>query len=600
MNIIGINAFGQNPAACIIIDGKLVNFSHEERFNRLKGSHGLFPSNAISWCLLNNNLYLKDINYIAFNWDCNKYPFHVSRHLLKGKLKSHKSLFKNSGDHSYSSSIASMINHLSQYNPKYMKQLIHENLRISGHKGKIPEIEFVDHHLSHAYQAYYQSSFKDSLVLVVDGHGEESCISGYKVNNDVFTKIIEYKIPDSLGWFYGAFTAYLGFNTNRDEGKLMGLAAYGEKNKYNNPWIERFDKLISVKNDSLWFDPKFLKFGGNYHHPRYTEVLKNFITSFDPDLNPIYLNSYITRNGKKINQYFQPKYIDLAFAAQYKLEQSLIFIVNKMVKQTGIKNLAYAGGVAMNCKANRAILDHSGIENIFIHPASSDDGSSIGSALFAASMYGESVKNTLHNVHLGPAYSNDEILQTIKQSKIKYKTSHDIVSDGAKYLSEGNILGWFQGGAEMGARALGGRSIVASLQNRNIKKLLNEKVKFRENWRPYCPSILHEDQDKFIHDSTDSPYMILAAKAKDCLKEIAPAIVHVDNTIRPQSVNKKRNKIWHSLISEQNKLCGIPMVLNTSFNVRGEPIVCSPRDAIRTFYTSGLDKLLIGNFIISK
>ena len=499
-----------------------------------------------------------------------------------------------------SSSYGSVFNYLNLYSPSYMREKIRDCLRVFGHRGNIPQIVFVDHHLSHAYQTYFQSSFNESLVLVVDGHGEENCISGYRVNNGVFHKILNYEVPYSLGWFYGGFTAYLGFQANRDEGKMMGLAAYGEARKDTNPWLERLSKIISLENGDFAIDPLFFKLGGNEYHPRYTDHLVKFITSFDSEMLPIGLNETVEQDGEIINKYFLDKYVDLAFAVQKYLEDSLINITNKMVNETGIKNLCIAGGVAMNCKANREILDNTDIDNIFIHPASSDDGSAIGSAFYVAKERGDKVRNILTNVQLGASFSNDEIKRALDSSHISYIKSDDVGVDGAKLLNEGKILSWFQDGFEMGARALGGRSIIASPIYKEMKDKVNKNVKYREMWRPYTPSILEEHQDEYIEDSVDSPFMILAGKAKKRLIENAPAVVHVDNSIRPQTVKKESLPKWHNLINQHYKLSKHPIILNTSFNVRGEPIVSTPFDAIRTFYSTGLDNLIIGDFIVSK
>jgi carbamoyltransferase len=601
MIILGINTFGENPSATLLIDGKLVSFSHEERFNRLKGSYGLFPSHAINWCLKSNNLILADVDYIACSWDSNKYPFSRAKSLIKVKLNYlFQKGYRFPSSIGESSSYGSIFEYLNLYSPKFMKEKIKDNLRISGHKGDIPQIVFVNHHLSHAYQTYFQSSFNESLVLVVDGHGEENCISGYRVNNGVFHKILNYEVPYSLGWFYGGFTAYLGFQANRDEGKMMGLAAYGEVRKKNNPWLERLEKIISFKNNNFTIDPLFFKMGGNEYHPRYTDHLVKFITSFDSEMLPIGLNETVEQNGKIINKYLLDKYVDLAFAVQKYLEDSLISITNKMIKDTGITNLCIAGGVAMNCKANREILDNTDIENIFIHPASSDDGSAIGSAFYVAKQRGYNVRNILTNVQLGASFTNDEIKKALDNSHISYIKSNDIGTDGAKLLNNGKIISWFQDGFEMGARALGGRSIIASPIYKDMKDKVNKNVKYREIWRPYTPSILEEYQDEYIENSVDSPFMILAAKAKKKLIDNTPAVVHIDNTIRPQTVKNKFLPKWYNLINQHYKLSNHPILLNTSFNVRGEPIVSTPYDAIRTFYSTGLDNLIIGDFIISK
>jgi carbamoyltransferase len=518
-------------------------------------------------------------------------------------LKSKIQLFGKNFNHNNSSSISDYYNlfeYLLNYSGGNVSRKIGEELKQFGHIGKLPKIEFVDHHLSHAYQAYFHSSFDESLVLVVDGHGEENCVSGYVVRNGIFTKILTYKIPFSLGWYYGGMTAYMGFLANRDEGKLMGLAAYGESRRNENRWINHFDEILKGNPEGYELNPYFFKLGDNDYHPRYTNNLVDFITSINSNLRPIGLNETVNIAGVKKNKYLLDDYIDLAYAVQDKMEDALTSIVNRMIKETGIKTLCYSGGVAMNCKANRAVFDRCGLEHIFVHPASSDDGSAIGAAFYIASQINELKKQPLLHAQFGANFNNDEIENVLKNCNIEYTKPEDICKNTAEFLNEGKIVGWFNGAAEMGARALGGRSIIANPFDDTIKNKVNKNVKYREQWRPYCPSILDEYKHKYIENAIDSPFMIIAANATADLKQSSPAVVHVDNTVRPQTVDTKVLPKWAHLINEFKCKTGHPVILNTSFNVRGEPIVNSPYDAIRTFYSTGLDYLVLGDFLINK
>ena len=592
MKIIGLNAFGQNPSACLLIDNELKGFSHEERFNRQKCSHGLFPINTIKWLLKSNNLNLSDIDYIAYNWDCGKYPNREFFNLVTQRIKVEFSLFKKPRIKYKSQNNGSVIDYLRFYSPNNIRPKIQDELTILGH-GSIPKIEFIDHHLCHAYQTYCHSPFSDAIVLVADGHGEENTISGYNVVNSEFKKIIDYKIPFSLGWFFAGMTSYLGFNANRDEGKLMGLAAYGESRKDINPWLDHFNEIISVSNKKLLINPYFFKIGSHNNSPYYSDYLIDYITSKDKGLLPI---KYFSDGSR----YLSKNYIDLAYATQYKLEEALIFIVKELVHKTNQKKLCIAGGLGLNCKANKSIFKECGLDDIFIHPASSDDGSSIGAAFYLSSQFNGLYKSPINNTYYGASFSNDEIEDILKNCGIKYAKPQDTCKETAKLLNNNQIIGWFQGGAEMGARALGGRSIIANPFEEKIKDKINKEVKYRETWRPYCPSILDDFSDKYLKDSLNGKYMILACEAQKELKEKAPAVVHIDNTVRPQCVKKEDTPKWHGLLSEFNILSDIPVLLNTSFNVRGEPIVNSPYDAIKTFYSTGLNSLVLGDFLISK
>ena len=600
MVVLGLNAFGQNPAAALVVDGKLRAFSHEERFNRLKSSHGLFPSQATAWSLASQGIEIAEVDKIAINWDCNKYPFFMLRNLASTALKAIFSNKPASGIKAAGDGMGSVINELNNYRPDHYRSKVYAALRESGCRGPLPEVVYVDHHLSHAYQAYFQSGFKDTLVLVADGHGEESCISGYAVRNGRFSRILHYPVPYSLGWFYGGFTAYLGFHANRDEGKLMGLAAYGEAGKDDNPWLRRLDRILKVRHDSIELNPFYFKMGGNYHHARYTDALAKFIMDYDATMRPIGLGEKANVGGKITNRYLLPQYIELAYAVQTRLEEALLALVKNMLRQSGLKKICLAGGVFMNCKANQAIAQMPQIEEVFIHPAASDDGSAIGAAYWVAKQLGDDVRDPLKHVQYGAAFSNDEVKQALDVCGVEYQALDDTAATTAKLLAQGKILGWFQGGAEMGARALGGRSIIACPTQEAIKEQVNSKVKFRESWRPYCPSLPVESRQDYLQSDAYQPFMIRADQATELLAKQAPATVHVDNSVRPQTVDQEVLPLWHSLISETGKLTGVPVLLNTSFNIRGEPIVNSPFDAIRTFFSTGLDALVMGDFLVLK
>ena len=598
MVVLGLNAFGQNPSASLVIDGKLRAFSHEERFNRLKGSHSLFPAQALAWCLSSQGIEMGAVDKIAINWDCGKYPYRVLGNMA---VTAARKLFQGHQEHlGPGDGMGGVISYLNQYRPANYQSMIYAGLRESGFKAKLPELVYVNHHLSHAYQAYYQSGYQDALVLVADGHGEEACVSGYKVYNGEFTRILENPVPYSLGWFYGGFTAYLGFHANRDEGKLMGLAAYGEAGMDSNPWQQHLEKILKVEKYGFELNPYYFKLGGNYHHPRFTDKLVKFITDIDPELVPIGINDRAEHQGRDINCYLLPKYIDLAYAVQTRLEDALQAVVRRMTHETGISKLCLAGGVFMNCKANYSLSEMPEVDELFIHPAASDDGSALGAAYYVSRQLGDDPMDPLLHVQHGACYSSDNIRKTLEICGIEYHTMRDTAAETAKLLAQGRFIGWFQGGAEMGARALGGRSIIACPNQERVKDEINAKVKFREFWRPYCPSLTAEHADDYLIHAGNNPFMIRADKAKLKLEELAPATVHVDRTVRPQIVADSILPLWHQLITETGRLTGVPVLLNTSFNVRGEPIVNSPFDAIRTFYSTGLDALVLGDFLVMK
>jgi carbamoyltransferase len=501
------------------------------------------------------------------------------------------------GKHCRGDGIAvSLLEYLASFTPERVRQKIRDGLRTAGLTGQLPAVEFVPHHLSHAWQAFWQSPFEEAAVLVADGSGEENCVSGYAVRQGTFKKILGYDIPYSLGWLYGGFTAYLGFEPNRNEGKFMGLAALGECRRLNNPWPERLDRILRVVPGGYEMDPTFFKLGDHNLHPGFTDKLARFITGFEPDLSPV----GIAPGGGPEQRYLKPGCVDLAWAVQDRLEQALVELSRRLLAESRLQNLCLSGGVFMNCKANGELLKHSGAKRLFVHPASSDDGSCIGAALHVAAANGDMPRNTLDHVQLGPAFTDGEIRRTLESCGVAYSRPPDICRSAAELIAGQRVVGWFRGGAEMGARALGGRSIVAAPQVPAMKDRINRQVKFRESWRPYCPSLTAESAIGLLAGREAFPYMIVAQKAGLELEERAPAVVHVDSTVRPQTVDRRSLPDWHRLIECVGELTGLPVVLNTSLNVRGEPMACTPRDALACLFTTGLDALAIGDCLVIK
>jgi carbamoyltransferase len=600
MNILGIIGFGMNPAACILRDGKIIAFAEEERFTRIKVSEGLFPAKAVSFCLDYAKLSLDSIDRIAFGWDATKYPWTMlgtfTKNFLKYSISESRSFHKQKNNCSFWLGIEGLID----YHPSKILPKIVDGLRSAGLKGSIPKIEFVPHHLAHAYSSYFCSEFNNAGILTIDGHGEEICTQLAVGHGENIKTVESIPIPHSLGWFYAAITEYLGFIPYRDEGKLMGLAAFGEIRRNVNKWIEPLSKIVKLTNGSYEVSPIYTLYGGHFHGKRFTDEMVKLITGIDSEAEPISYGEKAIIEGSKKSRYLKEVYIDIAWAAQEILETVTVALAKKLVNKYKVDNICIAGGVGLNCKMNGEILRKSGCKNIFVQPASNDAGTAIGAAMYVAHKSGENIRNPLKNVYLGPEFSNDDIYSVLINSKIPFRKIEKPETEAAKLLEEGKIIGWFQGRMEFGPRALGNRSILANPLVADIKDKVNNEVKYRESWRPFCPSIIDEAKSKYIIDANESSFMTVAYHgSKSMVKEIL-SIVHVDGTIRPQTVKKENNFLYHSLISEFGKLTGQPILLNTSFNIRGEPIICTPAEAIRCFFSNGLEALIIGDFLIRK
>ncbi len=572
--VLGILHLGRDPTACLIKDGKIVAMAEEERFLRIKHAEGYFPKFAIKFCLEKGNIRLEDVDCISIGWDANAYPQRMAIHFLKTwhqyPTKDKKTLEWE-------------IKQLETFNPEnYTKEIINQLIKCGYKKDEIPEIVFKPHHYCHALSAYLASGFKEASILIMDGHGEENATTLWHAKGNILTKIKEINIPHSLGWFYAAFTKFTGFEIYDGEGKTMGLAPYGKPNK---KFRENIRQLLKINEDGYEIDPSYLFYG------------KRTIADEFSDKFADIFGEYRQNDKADIREHHK----DAAYEAQQRLEEVGLHLAEILIRKTGCRNLCLAGGVGLNCKLNGYIYRSEFVDNIFIQPVSGDDGTVLGAGM---AIYFENGLNTdgfkMNTVYFGPDYSNEEIEAELKNHGLNYNKLEEIEKITAKLLSEGKIVGWFQGRMEVGPRALGARSILADPRDAKMKDKLNAKVKFRESWRPFCPSILYEDISEYLEKPCFHPFMILTFNIKEGMRSKIPSVVHIDGTARPQTVRKEDNERYWKSLNEFKKLTGTPVVLNTSFNIKGEPIVCSPKDAIDCFLKTGIDVLAIGDFIVKK
>ena len=437
--------------------------------------------------------------------------------------------------------------------------------------------------MCHAASAFYCSGFEQSNIITLDGSGEEiTTLLAFGEKNKI-KEIKKFLLPHTLGGLYASFTEYLGFKPYHDEGKVMGLASYGE---FDDELQKKLDKVIKYNPKTGDFEVNpYMRYIGkhNYGH-RFTD---DFVDLFGP------------KRASNISALKAP-YPNIAFALQWRLEQIVIAMAKKLSEETGSNNFCLAGGVAMNCVMNGKLAQQEFCEDIYVQPAASDNGVSLGAALLLANQNNNFVPKKMEHMYWGPSYSNEEIKKAIELAKLDYEFSQNIEAETAKFLADGKIVGWFQGRMECGARALGGRSILASPVFPDMKDKINEQVKHRENWRPFCPSIKEEKYNDYIKSDADSPFMIMAFPVQEKYIDKIPSCVHIDGTARPQVVKKSVNKRYWTLINEFEKITGYGVIINTSFNIQGEPIILSPAHAIRCFSGTGIDLLVMGDYIVKK
>lgn len=574
MNILGLNLTEHNPAACLIQDGLIIAFAEEERFIGLKCARNQLPVKAVSYCLREANISPEDIDGIAVGWDANKYKFKMPLFTAGLFLKSAlKMKFINSGG-------SSGAVYLLESTPAQKKFIIEMMLRNVGLRGKCPEIHFYPHHLSHAASAYYCSGFTKAAILTMDGSGEEQCTDIFYGNAGELTVRKVFEIPNSLGWFYTGITQFLGFEPYEGEYKVMGMAPYG---RMNDDVMAKIEKIVKTQHNSYEIDPSYLLFGKHTYGGHFSDRMI--------DLFGIYprAKGELTELHKNI-----------AFCTQAKLEEVAVNLIKEASENGKLRNLCLAGGVALNCKMVGKILESGYVDNVFVQPVSYDSGTALGAALLLAKEKGYSVHNEMKSVYFGPEYSNEFVEEQLKISGLEYKYYDDPTDIVAEKIVTGNIVGWFQGRMESGPRALGNRSILANPMIESMRDKVNVAVKYREPWRPFTPSLLEEVKDDYMENARYSPFMTTTFKVKKEKKEVIPAVTHIDGSTRPQTVRNDVNPLYWKLINKIGERTGIPVVLNTSLNIKDKPMVCSPTQAIECFVTTGLDVMVINNFLLIK
>lgn len=568
MNILGISAYYHDSAAAIIVDGCIIAAAQEERFTRVKHDSS-FPIEACKYCLAEAKLTLNDIDKVVFY----EKPFIKFERILETHIrvapKSIKTFLK-----TMPIWLKSKLN---------MRKLLKKELSVLGKYNGM--IFFSEHHLSHAAFAYYTSEFLDSIILTIDAVGEWTTTSVIYGKNNKLEIIKEQHFPDSIGMLYSAFTYFLGFKVNSDEYKLMGLAPYGDKlSEQTQKFIELIEKnIVDISNDgSIILNMDYFA----YDHSLVMINEKKWKELFGIDKRRE--NSAITQS-----------HMNLAFAIQFVLEKIIKLLCSTLERFS--KNLCISGGTALNCSANGMLLKQSSFDAIYVPFSPGDAGAAIGAALFVYhSEEGKNDRVSNKSPYLGPMYTDSEIKHAVEKNNLKYEYIHDfsqLCDITAKLISEGNIIGWFQDRMEFGPRALGNRSILADPRIHNMKDKINQKIKFRESFRPFAPIVLEEYSNDYFDLQIESPYMMFTCPVKN---NTLPAITHIDQSARVQTVNREINPKICMLLNSFYKAYGCPVLLNTSFNVMGEPIVCSPKDALSTFEKSGLDYCVIGNYLIKK
>jgi carbamoyltransferase len=600
-NILGISAFYHDSSAALIINGEIIAAAQEERFTRVKHTPD-FPINAIKYCLEEAGLGIDELDAVVF----------YDKPLLKFErlLETYYS-FAPKGIISFLKAIPVWLNE-----KLFIKKLIFDGLEeIDKYDKKKVKLLFSEHHMSHAASVFFTSPYKESAILTIDGVGEWSTTTIAWGNGNKIEMKKELNFPHSVGLLYSSFTYFVGFTVNSGEYKLMGLAPYGNPNSIQTKeFIEIIkNNLIDINEDgSIWLNQKYFNYATGLRMIKEMKWEKLF--------------SFPTRKPEaEIEQH----HCNLAMAIQQVTEEIIIKMAKEAKRITKSENICLSGGVALNCVANGKLLKEKIYKNIYIQPAAGDAGGALGAALAANYMYfdGErktdEVNDSMHGSYLGPDYSDKEVELMNRKVKAVYKKYDDfkeLTSFVASKLSDGNVVGWFQGRMEFGPRALGNRSILGDARDPEMQKKLNLKIKYREGFRPFAPSVLSEESKNYFEIETSSPYMLMVAPVKKERRKKLPenyfelplwerlyhersdidSITHLDFSARIQTVHKNTNPRYWELINEFNNQTGYGLVVNTSFNVRGEPIVCAPKDAYRCFMSTEMDYLVIKNFVYCK
>jgi len=566
MYTLGISCYYHDSAAAVLKNGKVLAAVEEERFSRIKFDDG-FPKLAIDWCLKEAGISSENIDAIAF----------YDKPVLK---------FERLLDNYIGVAPRGLFSFLDVI-PKWIHKRLWVKNEINKHlKDFKGEIIFPEHHMSHAAYTFFTSPFDEAAILTVDGVGEWSTTT-FGMGKDTNIKLLnDIRWPHSVGLFYSAFTYFLGFKVNEGEYKLMGLSSYGKPKYYD----KILNELVDVKND------------GSIHLN-----MKYFAFTYDKYMTNQNFSDVFGISPRKHNEKAKQIHYDIGASAQLVLEDILLKMVNHVHSKTKMKNLCFGGGVALNGVANYRILKEGPFENLHIPPSPGDAGSAVGCAQYLYHCHAKNKRSKqqlaqriANNIYVGPEYSNEQIKSFLDENNIRYEflEREALLKNTAKLISEGNIVGWYQGKMEWGPRALGNRSILADPRDAKMKDVLNEKIKHRESFRPFAPSILEEHVSEYFDMDRPSPYMLFVAKVKKPDK--IPAVTHIDGTGRLQSVSKEVNPLYYDLINEFYKLTKIPVIINTSMNVMGEPIVNTPEQAHNMILKTDMDYILMGNYLVSR
>ena len=593
MRILGVSCFYHDSAAALIVDGQIIAAAQEERFTRKKHD-ATFPKQSITYCLHEAGLRLDEVDYVAF-YDK---PFLKFERLIETYLA-----FAPRGFKSFKMAIPIWLRE-----KLFQKDLLRKQFReFDPSFDWQNKLLFSEHHMSHAASAFFPSPFEDAVVLTMDGVGEWATTSVAIGKSNTLEIIKEIHFPHSLGLLYSALTYYIGFRVNSGEYKVMGLAPYGE------PIYKKIilDHLIDVKDDG--------SFRLNQKYFDYCTGLTMTNASFD---------ELFGAPPRKPEELITQRHMDLAASIQAVTEEVVLKLTRTLATETGQKNLCLAGGVALNCVANGKILRDGAFENVWVQPAAGDAGGALGAALATYHLHKKKSRtlpqrgDAMQGSYLGPQYDDTEIANRLTSVGAKFEavSAQDMVATAAQALADGKAIGWFQGRMEFGPRALGGRSFLGDPRSPDMQKQLNLKVKYRESFRPFAPSILSEDVSDWFDIECNTPYMLFVANVKEkhrlqvtdeesslfgidklnVQRSSIPAVTHVDYSARIQTVHTETHPHYHALITKFKELTGCPVVVNTSFNVRGEPIVCTPEDAFQCFMATETEMLVIGNIVLHK
>jgi len=558
MLTLGIN-YSQmhDSAACLVRDGELLFAVAEERISRLKHD-ARFPQHAVRACLEFAKVRAEQLDEVCFGWQTAGPGY---RHDLKcyamGKMPV-----------TYLNGLNSTLHFLSMWHQESGAK------KFAQHFGPTrAKMRFVDHHLAHAISAYAYSGFGEAAVVVMDGRGAWEATSIWYGSNGRLEHVLTIPFPNSIGFFYSGFTEFLGFQPNSDEWKVMGLAPYGQ------PDVD-LAAFIDLKAAPYRVHARQLFTNGAAPYARMTA-----------QLGP----------ARVAEGEIDERHKNIAYAVQDACETAMTNVVRLAIEKTRCRNVCLAGGVALNSKANGKIAACGMVDEFFVQPAATDDGVALGAALAPyLDNNGKLPNKAMRHGYWGPLFEDKAIETALRTYKLRYTELADPACAAAELLRQGKILGWFQGRMEFGPRALGSRSILADPRDPEMNAKVNSAVKFREWWRPFAPSLKREAASKYLESATDSPFMILTAQVRLEMRRIIPSVTHVDGSARPQTVEKEINPLYWRLIDEFEKRTGVPVIMNTSFNLRGEAIVHTPTDAIRTFFSSGMDALVMGSFLVEK